>query len=129
MPRRTVTLERWQLGLSLLLLTLSFVVAVALVNRESRMRSSQNRHLILEQQIQRAEITYSTCLDQNGRHDATIKRLDEIIEKAVAADPARAKQIRASRSSTVFIIEALAPHQNCKQLVLDRFGFVPQIGG
>lgn len=133
MPNRVVQIHRWQIGLAFGLLTLGFVLAVGLVSRESHQRSAANRKLIeaqgkiVRRQIhQRAEVTLTTCIDQNGRHDKTLDRLDEIIEKAVKADPGRAAQIRHSRASTIFIIEALAPHQNCRQLVLDRFGFIPR---
>ena len=125
MPNREVHLRRWQAVGVLVLLTLAYVLAVFLVNRESVRRSHDNRVLIQAQATQRAELTYTGCLDQNNRHDATIKRLDEILEKAITADPSRERALRQTRASTVFLIEALAPHQNCKQVVLDRFGFVP----
>ena len=136
MPNHPVTLRRWQLVGIFMLLVLSFVAAIFLVQREARMRTNDNHQLIVAQgkllhkQIeQRAEVTFTTCLDQNDRHDKTIERLDAIIAKAVVANPADATRIRSTRASTVFIIEALAPHQNCKQLVLDRFGFVPDLKG
>lgn len=111
----------------LLLLTLSFVVAIVLVNRESVRRSHDNRVLIEAQAQQRAELTYIGCLDQNERHDATIERLDEVLMAAIREDPSRERALRQTRGSTVFLIEALAPHQNCKQIVLDRFGFIPTL--
>ena len=92
----------------------------------------------------RALITYTGCLDQNGRHDNTIKQLDSLlivrkaelrkqIKEAEAKDQIQiATSLRAqidrlddSRNSTVGLIEALAPHQNCEQLVIDRFGSLP----
>ena len=127
MPNKVVTVHRWQAVGVLVLLTLAYVVAVFLVNRESEQRSSDNRELIVAQAKQRAELTYIGCLDQNERHDATISRLDTILAAAIKNDPSREQALRATRSSTVFLIEALAPHQNCKQIVLDRFGFIPTL--
>lgn len=125
MPAKVVTLHRWQAVGILVAMTLAYVLAACLTTWESRQRSDANRDLIVAIQHQRAEVTYTSCLDQNDRHDQTIERLDQLLDKAVAANPAAAEQIRRTRSSTVFLIEALAPHQKCKQIVMDRFGFVP----
>jgi len=136
MPRKVVTLHRWQLVGIFVLVVLSAVLAVMLVNHEAHVRTNENRKLILaqgrvlrEQTHQRAEITYTTCLDQNDRHDKTIMRVDTLLAKARARNTVTKEQVRQARASYVFIIEALAPHQNCKQLVLDRFGFVPDVKG
>lgn len=92
----------------------------------------------------RALITYNSCLDQNDRHDNTVGQLDKIllvrkaelrkqIKQAEERDQlAVATSLRSqidrlddSRNTTVGLIEALAPHQNCRQLVIDRFGRIP----
>jgi len=127
MPMRPVTIRRWEVVLAFVLLTAAFVFSLYLVNREATKRSQDNRALIDAQVEQRAELTYTGCLDQNDRHDATIKRLDEILAQAIAKDPSREEALRATRGSTVFLIEALAPHQNCEQMVIDRFGYVPKL--
>jgi hypothetical protein len=129
MPMRIVTVRRWEIVLAFVLLTLTFVFAIALVNHESQQRSHANRDLIADIQQSRAEVSYTTCLDQNGRHDQTVKRLDVLLSRAIRARPSAKDQIRATRASTIFLIEALAPHQNCKQIVLDRYGFVPDLQG
>jgi hypothetical protein len=123
--RKKVLVERWFL---VLLFTLSFAsasVAVLLGAHENRGRISDNRNRIEDIQRSRAEVGYTTCVDQNNRHDETIRRLDALLTRLAKEQPARAGQIRATRSSTVFLIEALAPHQNCRQISLDRYGFVP----
>jgi len=127
MPMRPVTVRRWEVVAAFVMLSLAFVFSLYLVNHEAKQRSTENRALIDAQVGQRAELTYTGCLDQNNRHDATIKRLDEILQQAIAKDPSREEALRATRGSTVFLIEALAPHQNCEQMVIDRFGFVPQL--
>jgi hypothetical protein len=119
-PRRHVEVERWFLVLVFAMSFASAAFAVWLGHYESS-------HRISGIQKSRAEIAYTNCLDQNGRHDKTIERLDVLLEKAVKANPEREMQIRASRASTIFLIEALAPHQNCAQLSVERFGYVPDI--
>ena len=125
MPNREVHLRRWQLVGIFLLIVGSAVFAVYLVDQESKARSSANRELIFQQERQRAEITLTNCIDQNERHDKTIMRLDEILARAQDGGTISGDAVRRSRESTIFIIEALAPHQNCEQVVLDRFGYVP----
>lgn len=143
MPMQPVTLRRWEAAGVLLLLTLSFVLAVALVSRESRKRADANRDLIHEIQTQRAEITYLNCLDQNERHNHTVMQLDSILRarklalrkqitesRSLAEQTALRSQIDSlddARSTTVSLIDALQPSQQCEQLVLDRFGYVPDV--
>jgi hypothetical protein len=93
----------------------------------------------------RATITYTTCKDQNDRHDTTVAQLDKLLvlrkselRKQIQAAETKgstevATQLRGqidrlddSRNSTVSLIDALAPHQNCEQLVVDRFGSIPE---
>lgn len=124
--RDHLTPRRERIGLFLIIMVAMALTAFAL-KRDSQTRTQSNRHLIISQQIQGAEITFTTCLDQNSRHDKTIDRLDQLLARAVKTNPERAREIRQTRASTIFIIEALAPHQNCRQLVLDRYGFVPNI--
>ena len=92
----------------------------------------------------RAIIAYTTCNDQNDRHDNTIAQLDKVLllrklelrrqitkaEKKGSTEVATAlreqiDRLDDSRVSTVVLIDSLAPHQNCDQIVTDRFGFIP----
>jgi hypothetical protein len=145
MPMQVVPIRRWEIALAFVLLTLAFVFSLWLVNRESKQRSAANRELIADIQQSRAEVTYTSCKDQNARHDATVMRIDAIIierkqqiRQAIQRtdDPAaqatfrgQLDQIDDGRSTTVSLIDALAPHQNCDQIVLDRYGFIPEIQG
>lgn len=96
-----------------------------------------------DQTRSRAEITYTNCLEQNERHDDTIEELDDVIRgrKATlreqikkAESEADAAALRAQidalddgRVTTVSLIDALQPYQDCEELVRSRFGFVPDI--
>lgn len=140
-----MTIRRWEAVGVLVALTLSFVVAIILVNRESKHRAAENRDLIVAIQAQRAEVTLTNCLDQNDRHDHTVMQLDDVLRKRKLAIRRQIKEattegertaLRAqidalddARASTISLIDALAPHQNCEQLVLDRFGYVPALPG
>jgi hypothetical protein len=58
------------------------------------------------------------CESQNARHDATVQKLDDLLAQArVTASPEKVKRIEASRASTVALIDALAPLQDCEALV------------
>lgn len=115
--------------------------ALYLVDRRAD-QESQRR--IEEVNNSRAEVTYTTCLAQNDRHDRTIDQLDILIERqrapirkqimSPATGPAEEAVLRArldaldaGRNSTRSLIDALAPFQNCEQLVIDRFGFIPDL--
>lgn len=65
-------------------------------------------------QAQRIESIRRNCREQNKRHDRTIAALDLLISKAPPGRRARAKQ---GRKSTVFLLNAIVPHQNCRALV------------
>lgn len=57
------------------------------------------------------------CQEQNTRHANTIRALDGIYARAFKQiSPAKWAQLRASETSTVLIIDALAPYQNCQQI-------------
>lgn len=131
---RALVREHYHL-IAYLMFTGAFIISLFLVDQETDARIDDvNRS--------RAEITYTACLATNERHDRTIDQLDALIAKRKdqfraqirEADPAEQKLLRAqldaldaSRASTVSLIEALAPFQNCNQIVLDRFGFVPNV--
>lgn len=72
------------------------------------------------QQIQdeRAANILRSCQEQNQRHDAAIRALDQLIAKAqTTAGPAQVERMRQSRASTVLLIDALAPMRDCPALV------------
>jgi len=87
----------------LLIITSVTVVAIGVGNHENGRR-------IAEIQESRMEL----CLATNERHDATIRTLDELIRKLPADRRARARE---NRTSTVALLEAIAPRRDCKALV------------
>jgi hypothetical protein len=54
-----------------------------------------------------------TCAETNERHDNTIAALDALI--AMAPPGPRRERARASRASTVLLIDALVPKYDCEQ--------------
>ena len=58
-----------------------------------------------------------TCEDVNQRHDASVRRLDELLaprlKDATRAERARIKE---SRAATALLIESLTPHRDCARL-------------
>lgn len=76
-------------------------------------------------QQSRVDNTHTACEEQNDRHDRTIAELDALIaaaEKDPSVSARRIARIKRSRESTARLIQALAPHQDCLELVRDRFG-------
>lgn len=74
------------------------------------------------QAIQQNRISLVTqqCRDQNRKHRKTIHELDVLIRRAErGVSRKRREAIRASRASTVLLIDAFEPHRNCR-LVVDR---------
>lgn len=71
-----------------------------------------------EIQSQRERNIRESCEAQNRRHDGTIGVLDRLIaQRAKSASPAEVRQMRSSRAYTVLLIDALAPHQDCADVV------------
>lgn len=65
------------------------------------------------QQEREANIGRS-CVDQNTRHDNTIRELDARLELASQTlSPAQRAQLEQSRDFTVALIDALAPRRDC----------------
>ena len=63
------------------------------------------------------------CKDQNERNEDTIHTLDlRIARVAKSVPPEELAQLKASRAFTVSLVNALAPHRDCK-VVLERAGF------
>lgn len=66
-------------------------------------------------QNERVATTLHACLDQNIRHDITIDRLNHIISQI--KDPKQRARAEASEGSTIALIDALAPHRDCRAVV------------
>lgn len=75
------------------------------------------------QRTDREQAILRLCRDQNHRHRVTDRDLDRLykpVERRVHT-AAQRRQLRASRRSTLLLIGALAPLQNCQQqLFLDQ---------
>lgn len=77
-------------------------------------------------QNERAQTILRACRQQNDRHAATVSELDSLLAKAKQhASPARLKQIRENRASTVLLIDALAPYQNCQRVLAQATSNTP----
>lgn len=77
----------------------------------------QLANLVSDIQTSREEITRENCESQNARHDASIAALDQVIARAVQENPDQRERIERSRQSTVFLIDALVPVQDCEARV------------
>jgi hypothetical protein len=66
-------------------------------------------------QAQRVDSIRSACKAQNRRHDQTIRALDHLIAQ-IPPGPRRVRA-KANRAGTVFLLEAIVPHQDCEALV------------
>lgn len=64
------------------------------------------------------------CRQQNHRHRATVRRLDGLLKPYAqhAHTAAQHRQLRASHRSTVLLIDALAPLQNCRKVLASSSG-------
>lgn len=59
-----------------------------------------------------------SCERQNTSHDQTLAALDGLLDRArEGASPRRLEQIEQSRTSTALLIAALAPRQDCDEVV------------
>lgn len=65
----------------------------------------------------RKEFIMTSCVAQNQRHDETFRKFRQASAKAIKRDPKHAKEIRANIQDSLAIIEALAPKQDCGQLI------------
>lgn len=79
-------------------------------------------------QQQRRDSVRKTCQEQNERHKNTVKVFNGIFAKALkkATDPVQRAQLLSSRNANLLVINALAPHQNCDEVVRKA---VPTEGG
>lgn len=87
-----------------------------MVAKQANDAANQAAGLAVAVQAQRLDNIRGTCERDNQRHDRTIKALDKILLRAEGArglTRGHRIEIRASRVSTILLINALAPHQNC----------------
>jgi hypothetical protein len=68
-------------------------------------------------QEQRRDAVRTTCEEQNKRHDRTVAVLERVLRDAEKKTPERKAQIEAARASNLLLINALAPHRDCAQLI------------
>lgn len=66
-------------------------------------------------QRQRVDSIRTGCKAQNHRHDATIRALDVLIARLPTGP--RRNRAKANRKGTLFLLNAIVPHQDCKALV------------
>lgn len=90
-------------------LTLAFAVALLAIALNAR-RAQQI-------QAERAASTLKSCAEQNKRHDDTIRAIDDLIARSQPLSADRRPQSSPGRANTVLIIDALAPHRDCRALV------------
>lgn len=77
----------------------------------------------IAQRTDREQTILRACRDQNHRHRVTDRDLSRVYRPAErrAHTPAQRRQLRAGKRSTLLLIGALAPLQNCQQqLLLDQ---------
>lgn len=89
---------------------IAFCVLLFLIIQQQKEITGQTNAI----QAERARSIRMSCEDQNRRHDSTIKTIDKLISKL---PPDRRAAAKSSRASTILIINALAPKQNCNYLV------------
>jgi hypothetical protein len=77
-----------------------------------------------EIQRSRAAAVIDTCRDQNVRHDRTIARLRILIARL--PDGRQRTEAERNIASTIALIDALAPRQDCAALARKRVGTPPR---
>jgi len=68
---------------------------------------------------QQHDAILGNCLEQNTRHDETIRALDDAI---AGLPPDRRQRAQANRDNTVALIDALAPKRDCRALAARQTG-------
>lgn len=68
-------------------------------------------------QDQRKDSIRSACVDQNQRHDGTSFALRLAQKDAIKRHPEQKKEIDKNSQTSLGLIDALAPHQDCDQIV------------
>jgi hypothetical protein len=98
--------QRWLFLSVVISCALGVAVLFVLILKDRNHISAQNREI----QQQRYDAAFHNCLDQNKRHDDTLRTLRQ--EIAALTD---GQKIRAERSEkfTEILIDSLVPHRNC----------------
>jgi hypothetical protein len=87
-------------------------VSLYWVNAVAKTRAQDNARNSQRIQDQREMSTRDGCVDQNRRHDATIRRVRVLVR--------RAHKPRSAGDASVTLSDALAPRQDCERLVRER---------
>lgn len=64
-------------------------------------------------QASRADGIRQSCVAQNARHDKTVRALDVLIRQAQSEGGREARRAARGRTSTLLLINALAPRADC----------------
>jgi hypothetical protein len=105
-------LARWAYIAIVIVASISMAVLFSLIlsDRDNLRKEATIRATQIQQQ--RYDATFQNCVDQNRRHDNTIKRLKALVKKD---NPSFTKQqVDAAVNQTEFLIDALVPVRNCK---------------
>lgn len=103
---------RWY-ALTVWIAAFTIVVIIALI----QVRDHAN-----EIQQSRRDSILHQCLDQNQRHKNTIEFLTHLAQQEKKDNPERTEHINTALSQYKLLIQALAPYQNCQQLVKNLTG-------
>jgi hypothetical protein len=95
--------------------TAGVAAETARLSRENAARTREVARLARAIQDQRKEAIGSACRAQNHRHDNVIRALDVLIARLPPG--ARRDRAKTNRKGTVFLLNAIVPHQNCAALV------------
>lgn len=100
-PVRTKPLWGWLLLLGAVVAGISIPLVFArLASETDQLREARRQSIIV------------TCQETNARHDATLRKLDELIA-ALPPGP-RKKRAKQNRAGTVLLIKTLAPKHDCE---------------
>jgi hypothetical protein len=91
---------------------MAILFVLILNDRHSLTREANIRATQIQQQ--RYDNVFGNCIDQNRRHDKTIKRLQTLAAKYIKSHPGSEAAIRSSYKQEVFLISGIVPRQNCK---------------
>lgn len=112
-PLKTVTIQTRR-GLVAVCLLAVFLLPLAAWIGGTRVNDTAE--LAQEIQRQRVDALLMNCREQNRRHDRTVATLDALLVKRVRTAGKRERvRLRASRASTISLIQALAPKRRCDE--------------
>lgn len=100
------------------------LIAFAVIGFSSALALAGYGYLLRQQhkttnqiQAQRRESIMRACTEQNVRHNATLKVIDQLLDDAAKKNPKQKKVLAEARTQNMLLINALTPLQNCKKLV------------